>query len=261
MSPSISCRWRVVVLTATALAISSASARAQQAKPAPWTLVIGLESTRHTTGAAFKEDYTDAVELAGLYIYAHLHGLGGLRVPNAVFVGSIGGERPNEPKSFHPIQDFSGRSPQEISADLRRWFPPTDLNTDFNAFFERVSVHIKRSNLVLAPLDVVIFSDGIPHVAGEAPVPVAERYGRLNLTPLEYLSRSVTLRLLYTTPGVAERWEKGVKRQRVKIWTQDRDIMRGWHRHVRPNAAPDQQDALWTWMRDIVDFRVRRGVL
>ncbi|HYL55548.1 MAG TPA: hypothetical protein VEU73_08240 [Gemmatimonadales bacterium] len=41
----------------------------------------------------FKEQYYDAVEFASYYIYAHVNGLGGLRVPTAVFVASIGGER------------------------------------------------------------------------------------------------------------------------------------------------------------------------
>jgi hypothetical protein len=35
--------------------------------------------------------------------------------------------------------------------------------------------------------------------------------------------------------------------------------MEGWARHVNAGAPPEQQDSLWSWMSEIVDFRVRRG--
>jgi hypothetical protein len=76
---------------------------------------------------------------------------------------------------------------------------------------------------------------------------------------LEFLSRSVTVRLLYATPSVAQNWEKFVKRSRVRIWTQDEQVMQGWRRHLIADALPEQQDSVWSWMQQIVDFRVRRG--
>src|SRR5206468_352714 len=83
--------------------------------------------------------------------------------PNtAIFVGELGGERPGQAKVFHPIQDLSGKSPDQIAADLRGWFPQEDPITDFNAFFQRAAMHVRRNNLVLAPLNVVLFSDGVP---------------------------------------------------------------------------------------------------
>ena len=84
-------------------------------------------------------------------------------------------------------------------------------------------------------------------------------YANVDMAPLEYLSRSVTVRLVYATPPVAQGWERWVKRSRVRIWTQDVEIMQGWRRHLVPGAAPAAQDALWKWIRQIVDFRVRQG--
>ena len=70
--------------------------------------------------------FDESIQFAALYIYGHLNGLGGLRPVTDLFVGTLGGERVGEPKSFHPIQDFTGKSPQQIAADLRAWFPETD---------------------------------------------------------------------------------------------------------------------------------------
>jgi hypothetical protein len=117
-------------------------------------------------------------------------------------------------------------------------------------------VHVQRQNLGLAPLSIVMFSDGVPDIPGARG---DDLYRRINVSPLEYLSRSVTVRLLYASPKVAQRWEKHVPRKRVRLWTQDADVMEGWRRHVVASAQPEQQDSLWSWMKNVVDFRVRRG--
>jgi hypothetical protein len=171
----------------------------------------------------------------------------------------MGGQQVNQPKAFHPIQDLSGKSIEEIERDLRSWFPETDPLTDFNTFFHRVSVHVRRQNLVLSPLSIVMFSDGEPDFPGAVRISPEERYRRIDLTPLEYLSRSVTVRLLYATPRVAQLWEQQVPRKRVRLWTQDWQVMQGWQRHVVAGRPPERQDSLWSWMSEIVDFRVRRG--
>jgi hypothetical protein len=36
-------------------------------------------------------------------------------------------------------------------------------------------------------------------------------------------------------------------------------VMEGWRRHVVASAQPEKQDSLWAWMKNVVDFRVRRG--
>jgi len=111
---------------------------------------------------------------------------------------------------FHPIQDLSGKSPAQIAADLRSWFPQEDPITDFNAFFQRAALHVKRNNLVLAPLNVVLFSDGEPDYPGAGRLSMDDKYKRVDLSPLEYLSRNVTVRLLYADPPIAQLWENKV---------------------------------------------------
>jgi hypothetical protein len=228
----------------------------QNAPPPRSTLVVGLD-----VSGSFRQTphFNDALDFAALYIYAHLHGLHGLRQATDIFVGSLGGERPGQPKTFHPIQDLTEKSPGQIAASLRAWFPETDPITDFNGFFERLSVHIRRQNLVLAPLNVVMFTDGMPDFPGAGHLSAAARFAKVDMSPLEYLSRSVSVRVLYVRPQVAQDWERLVKRQRVRIWTQDSDIMKGWRRHELSGVPLEQQDSLLSWMDKIVDFRVRRG--
>ena len=225
----------------------------KDAPPPKSTLVIGLD-----VSGSFRKGghFDDAIDFASLYIYSHMKGLKGLRQPSDVFVGTMGGQRPGEAKTFHPIQDLTGKTPAQIAASLRAWFPEDDPITDYNAFFERVAVHVQRQNLGLAPLSIVMFSDGVPDIPGARG---DDLYRRVNMKPLEYLSRSVTVRLLYASPKVAQRWEKLVPRNRVRLWTQDAEVMEGWRRHVVASGPPERQDSLWSWMKNIVDFRVRRG--
>jgi hypothetical protein len=246
---------RRAVLLALGLVVLACKPPAN-APPPRNTLVVGLD----ISGSFRKSGYFDeAMRYAALYIYGHVNGLGGLKVTTDVFVGSLGGEKVGQPKSFHPIQDLSGKTPAQIEADLRAWFPEDDPITDFNAFFQRTAVHIKRQNLVLAPLNIVMFSDGVPDFPGAGRLPAAQLYAKIDVSPIEYLSRNVTIRLLYAQPTVAQNWEKLVPRNRVKIWTQDQNVMTGWHRHEVAGVAMEQQDSLWSWTQQIVDFRVRRG--
>ena len=151
-------------VAALALACSVvACSPSEKAGPPRSTLVIGLDIS-----GSFRRNpnFNGAIEFASLYIYAHLNGVDGLQPNTAIFVGELGGERPGQAKVFHPIQDLSGKSPAQIAADLRAWFPQEDPITDFNAFFQRAALHVRRNNLVLAPLNVVLFSDGEPDYPG-----------------------------------------------------------------------------------------------
>jgi hypothetical protein len=215
--------------------------------------VIGLD-----VSGSFRKSgkFDDAIEFASLYIYAHMKGFHDLKRPTDVFVGTMGGQKTGEAKTFHPIQDLTGKSAAQIEASLRAWFPETDPITDYNAYFERVAVHVQRQNLGLAPLSIVMFSDGVPDMPG---VKGDDLYRRIKVEPLEYISRSVTVRLLYASPKVAQRWEKYVPRKRVRLWTQDADVMQGWRRHKVASAPMERQDSLWSWIKNVVDFRVRRG--
>jgi len=228
------------------------------APPPKNTLVVGLD----ISGSFRKSGYFDeSLRYAALYIYAHVNGIGGLKQTTDVFVGSLGGEHVGQPKSFHPIQDLTEKTPAQIESDLRAWFPEEDPITDFNAFFQRTAVHIRRQGLVLAPLNIVLFSDGVPDFPGAGHMAPAQLYAKIDVSPVEYLSRNVTVRLLYAQPQVAQNWEKLIPHHRVKIWTQDQNVMQGWHRRELANVSMERQDSLWSWTQQIVDFRVRRGVL
>ena len=227
------------------------------ARRARSTLVLGIDvsGSFETTG-----NYDDAIEFASHYLYGHLNGLGELAVPSAVFVGSVGGEQPGETKSFQPVHAFQNKDPEEIAGVLREQFPSRDGFTDFNAFFDRVATLVKRQGLILAPLNIVVLSDGIPDLTardnGEE-----SRYSTIDLGPLEYLSRSVTVRLLYATPTVSVAWERDIDRRRVRVWTVDHDVMSGWREQMESDVGNAAGERLWQWVQDNVDFRVRSRVL
>jgi len=245
-------------LLAAALA-ASCSPSGEPGKPAASTTIIGIDVSGSFRDAKL---YDDAVDFASNYIYAHLNGYGGLRVPTALFVGSVGGSRPGEPKPFHPINDFQGRTVEQIAGDIRTWFPPTDAYTDFNAFFKRVSGLVKERGLILAPLNVIVLSDGVPDLTpGTHLAPGENAYAHIDLDPLEYLSRSVTVRLLYASPSVGDDWKRRVKRKRVHFWSEEAQVMQGWHTQMKPGVPLEQQASLWKWIADNVDLRVRAGNL
>ena len=224
----------------------------------PNTLVIGLD----VSGSFRRTGYhRDAIEFASHYIYAHLHRLGELKQPSELFVASVGGQRADETKAFRPIHDFSAKTPEEIAASLREWFPVEDQLTDFNAFFVRVAELVKERGLILQPLNVVILSDGVHDMTGRTRRRDESIYEKIDLSPLEYLSRNVTVRLLYAAPPVAEGWKRDVDRRRVRMWTVEQEVMDGWRAQYRAGQPPAAQDSLWKWVKDNVDFPARRGVL
>jgi len=48
-----------------------------------------------------------------------------------------------------------------------------------------------------------------------------------------------------------------VPRQRVRLWTVDADVMKGWKNQLQPGAEIREQARFWRWLRDNVDFRIR----
>jgi hypothetical protein len=112
----------------------------------------------------------------------------------------------------------------------------------------------KERNLVLAPISLVVVSDGIPDADGQTG---SAAYATLDLSSLEYLTRNLTLRLTYASPKVGEQWRKLVPRQRVRMWAVEAEVMKGWKEQVTPDADLARQDRLWKWVRDNVDYRVR----
>ena len=226
----------------------------EQRKPKS-TLFVGIDAS-----GSFRESghYENALAFLAHYIYGHVNEMGGLDKPQALFVASVGGKNLREPKSFHPIHEFEGKEVGQIEAELKKWFPPTDVVTDFNPFFHEVARITKERNLILTPVNLVIITDGIPDssVSGTK-AGAKDLYEKIDLKPLEYLSRNVTLRLAYISPKVGEHWRAHVPRHRVRLWTVDADVMKGWRAQMQPATELQEQERFWRWLRDNVDFRVR----
>ncbi len=202
--------------------------------------------------------FDDSLEFLARYIHAHLNGLGGMEVPYALFVGSIGGVKQGEPKTLYPIQMFQDRSVEQIEVELHQMFPRTKANpfTDYNAFFAQVADMVDQKRLILKPISIVLLTDGEPDLGG---VNRRAKFRSLMLSPLEYLSRNITLRVLYTDAVTAKSWRDEVPRKRVKVWTQDAIVMTEWKdpKTLLPGRAFTDQQKFFSWVRDNVDFQPR----
>ena len=105
-----------------------------------------------------------------------------------------------------------------------------------NAFFEQVASMVKDKKLILKPISIVMISDGQPDVPGSRG---EKQFRNIKVKPLETLSRNVTLRVLYTNAVVGMGWRSKVPRRRVKIWTQDAQVMTSWKdkKILQPNRS------------------------
>lgn len=227
-----------------------------EGKPHPrLSLFIGVDvSGSYVNSGHFDE----SISFLANYIYAHLHGMGDLEQPNELFVSSIGGANPGEPKAFYPIHVFENKSVEGIEKQLREYFPKEKQNdlTDFNAFIEQIALTIRNKSLVLRPVSVVMLSDGVPDVTNEAG---KTDFRSIDFSPLEKLSRNITIRLLYTDPVTGKNWQTKIPRRRVKIWTQSADVMTTWNDSTifMPDSTLAKQDRWLEWTKDNVDFGVR----
>ncbi len=246
----------VRILLVVALLVAAGCTSSEAEKPR-LSLFVGVDVSGSFSSTP---QFHDALKFLSYYLYGHLHGLGGLEEPRAVFVGSIGGDVPNEPKAFYPIQVFERKDVPEIEAKLKELFDTKgNYLTDFNAFFRRISETIQKQNLLLAPVAIVIVTDGVPEVAGKkGGKTVQAAYGKIDVSPLEYLARNVTIRVLYPSPTVAASWERAIPRQRIRIWPVEAEVMQGWHEQLEGRPAVKQEQRLWDWIQEIVDRRVRR---
>ncbi len=207
--------------------------------------------------------FNDSIRFLSRYLYAHLNGIGDLKTPDELFVGSIGGSKPNEPKTFFPIQTFENKSIAEIEKQLKKIFPRKTQNpfTDYNAFFYQISETVKNRNLILRPISVVMISDGMPDFPKSSGRKNMDRnFKKLDLSPLEQLTRDMTIRVLYTADAVVGMgWQSKVPRRRVKVWTQDAPVMVTWKdpKIYQNNKPFKKQTRFFEWIRENVDFRVR----
>ena len=203
-------------------------------------------------------DYKDSFAFISRYLYAHFKGYSGLKPLHSLFVGSIGGTKPNEPKTFFPIQNFQYKDMDGIEKEFHRIFKEIKPNqfTDYNTFFKQVTVFVRNKKLSLKPITIILLSDGVP----DAPkVNGKLDYRSFNLKPLENLSRSITIRVLYTSAEVGMNWQEKVPRERVRIWTQDASVMRNWKSKdiMLPDLKFENQERFFNWIKDNVDFPVR----
>ena len=108
---------------------------------------------------------------------------------------------------------------------------------------------------MLRPVSVVMVSDGVPDIKKDGKTD----FRSLELSPLEQLSRNITIRVLYTDPVTGRNWQTKVPRRRVKIWTQDAEVMTTWNDStIYLPDKPIIEQARWTdWVKDNVDFGVR----
>lgn len=198
----------------------------------------------------------DALQFASYYIYLHLNGYGNSDKISNLFVGSIGGFKINEPKSFYPIQTFEHKTIKEIYAKLKEIFPKNKVNnfTDYNAFFKQIADIIRSRKLIMRPIVIVLFTDGIPDMPQENN---KQPFRKIKLTPLENLSRDLTIRVLYTSAPIGQKWQNLIPRQRVKIWTQDAEVMKQWKDPsiLLKDKPFSKQDRFFKWVKDNVDFK------
>lgn len=242
----------MAVYLAVGLAWAGVGCETSDPKPR-LSMFVGVDISGSFTGSGY---YDNAIEFLATYLHAHLNGAGGLEVPNVLFVSSIGGASANEPKTFFPKQTFEGKSVEEIAVKLREIFPEQTKNpyTDFNAFFEQIAATVRNRKLVLRPVSIVMITDGVPDVKREG----RTDFRSINLRPLESLSRNITVRVLYTSAGTGRSWQTEVPRSRVKVWTQDADVMVSWKDPaiLATDRPIGEQTRLIRWIEDNVNYGV-----
>ncbi len=219
-------------------------------------MFIGID----VSGSFTKTDlFKDGVSFLSHYIHGHLSNKGNLSNLKDLYVGGIGGNQKEEPQSFFPIHDFAGKTPEEIEKKLKLEFANQKDNlTDFNTFFERTKTIVKQKNLTLLPLSMVLLTDGVPEIEGDkSKKAVKQAYSKIDMSPLENLTKEVTLRMLYIGPKVGFNWRNYVPTNKIRVWTVEPKVMYGWKEQLKRNG----QEGLWKWIGDNIDLKVRsRGI-
>ena len=244
----------IIILIASAFFLSSCFGSKDKVKNPRLVMFIGVD----VSGSFLKgPHFENSMNFIATYIYSHLKGYGDLDIPKALFVGSIGGAKANESKTMFPIHLFQDKSIEDIKKTLAELFPKKKGNpfTDFNAYFEQVENTVKNRKLILKPISIVLISDGKP----DFPEKGKQKFRKIILKPLEALSRNITIRLLYTDAETGDDWQSRIPRKRVKIWTQDFEIMKRWKEAniYIPGKELSQQKKFFGWLKDNVDFKVR----
>lgn len=117
---------------------------------------------------------------------------------------------------------------------------------------------MKRQDLVLSLLNIVMLTDGLPDNPSEKNDSLS-KCKKINVSGLEYLSKNATVRVLYPRPRVALHRERLVPRPSARISTVDDEVMATGMSHYREGAPSEGQAELWKWINDNVDFRASSG--
>jgi len=84
-----------------------------------------------------------------------------------------------------------------------------------------------------------------------------EAYSKIDISPLEYLAKNISIRILYAAPKVGHNWRNYVPTKRIKVWTVEPQVMYGWSDQLKING----QKGMYAWIRDNVDLRIKsRGI-
>jgi len=171
------------------------------------TLVIGLDIS-----GSFRRNpsFNGAIEFAALYIYGHLNGVGGLQPNTAIFVGELGGERPGQAKVFHPIQISRAKRPRRLRRTCARGSPRRpDHRLQRVLPARRLAREAQQPGPIAAQRRALLGRRA--DFPGAGRISLDDRYKRVDMSALEFLSRNVTVRLLYADPPIAQLWERRVR--------------------------------------------------
>ena len=245
--------FKMRVLILALLTFSLASCNFEEAKKTTQrsTVFIGVD----VSGSFAKtKKFSDGMAFLSHYIHAHLNNENGLAKPVDLYVGGIGGDKKEDPQDFFPVHDFMGLSKKGIQNKLTREFSrQRDNLTDFNTFFRRIKSIVKQKNLVLAPIEVIMVTDGVPEIANRTKKAIKQAYQNIEFKNLENLSRTVSVRILYASPKVGRHWRKYVPTKKIKVWTVEPRVMYGWKSQLQRNG----KKALHKWIMDNIDLRLK----
>ncbi len=248
----------ILVLILIPFVFSACKMETKKRKTLKSTLFIGIDVSGSFTRT---KSFSNGLSFLSYYLYGHLNGLHGLSKPTDLYVGGIGGDQKEDPQAFFPIHDFMGLSPDKIKEKLLKEFGKQKDNlTDFNTYFHRIKSIVKQKNLVLSPISIIMLTDGVPEIPkgkGRNKKVIKQAYSKIDLSPLEYLTRNISIRITYANPKVGNNWRNYVPTRRIKIWTVEPRVMYGWTDQLKRNG----EEGLWKWIQDNVDLSIKsRGI-
>ncbi len=104
----------------------------------------------------------------------------------------LGEQNPTSQKPFSLFKLLSTEASVRLKQSYEKSSQKKVQNpvTDYNAFFEQISVHVKNKKLVLKPISIVMLSDGIPDAPNRDG---KQEYRTIKVKALENLARDINL--------------------------------------------------------------------